>query len=285
VLQLVRGTPVWTPGQLRALRHGLWLGAAFSVAVGAAIVNGSRLGVDAHAYWAAWHRSSLYAVQPERVDAYLYSPAFAQAIWPLAQLPWGAFCTLWLAAVGASYLWLLAPLDPAWRIPLFVLCLPDVLAGNVWAFFALVLVFGFRYPALWAFAVLTKLTPVAGLVWFAARREWRNLAIAVGTAFAIIVASYAAAPGLWSDWTHFLVHSGHSADATGARLRPILHPPTALFLAVGTPISIGITVFAARRDRHWLVPFGMILATPFFTVNAFAMLTAIPRLRERYDRA
>ena len=39
---------------------------------------------------------------------------------------------------------------------------------------------GFRYPAAWSFLLLTKVTPGIGLVWFAVRREWRPLAIALG---------------------------------------------------------------------------------------------------------
>ncbi len=39
---------------------------------------------------------------------------------------------------------------------------------------------GFRYPATWAFVLLAKVTPGIGLLWFLVRREWRNLAIALG---------------------------------------------------------------------------------------------------------
>ena len=42
------------------------------------------------------------------------------------------------------------------------------------------IVLGFRWPFTWAFVLLTKVTPGVGLLWFAVRREWRSLAIALG---------------------------------------------------------------------------------------------------------
>ena len=269
----------WTPLRLRALRHGLWVGAALAMIVTAAVVTGSRVGVDAHAYWAAWQHKGLYAIQPEHVDAYEYSPAFAQGVWPLAQLPWPAFCVLWLAAVLAAYLWLLAPLELRWRLPLLVLCSPDIATGNVWSLFAIVLVLGLRWPALWAFPLLTKVTPVVGPVWFATRHEWRPLAIALGTTAGITAVSFAAAPHLWGDWVRYVLHPDRAASASTAQLLPLLHPPTALFVALAMPCSIVLTFVAAKRDRPWLLPIAMVAAMPFFTANAFAMLTAIPRLR------
>ncbi|HET8536168.1 MAG TPA: hypothetical protein VFL73_03210, partial [Solirubrobacteraceae bacterium] len=134
------GPVFWTPIRLRALRHGLWFGAVAALIIIASNLTGARFGVDAHAYWLTSHRDDLYAIAPRHLDAYQYSPAFAQAIWPLTLLPWPAFCALWLGAVAAAYLWLLAPLPLEWRLPLLLLCGIDVVAGNVWAFFALILV-------------------------------------------------------------------------------------------------------------------------------------------------
>src|SRR4051812_48958299 len=190
----------WTATRLRAVRHGLWIGAAFTLLIAATDIGGARFGFDAHAYWAAWRHDGLYTVAPQQLDAYLYSPAFAEAIWPLAKLPWAWFSIVWTGIITGTYLWLLAPLERRWRIPLLLLCSIDLVAGNVWSFFALVLVFGFRYPGAWAFPLLTKVTPVVGPVWFLVRREWRSLAIVALTTAAIALASIAIAPHLWSDW-------------------------------------------------------------------------------------
>jgi hypothetical protein len=275
---------VWTPLRLRALRHGLWVGAAFTLLLAVADLTSSRFGFDAHAYWAAWRHDGLYTAAPQQLDAYLYSPAFAQAIWPLAQLPWSVFCLAWTAGVVATYVWLLAPLEARWRIPLLALCILDMISGNVWAFFALVLVFGLRYPAAWAFPVLTKVTPIVGPVWFLARREWGSLALVIATMLGITAISFAIAPGLWIDWVRFLAHADDAGGPAATSLRSHFHPPTAALLAIELPVSIAITVFAARRNRPWMLPIAMLFAMPAFTANAFVMLAAIPRIREQQRR-
>jgi hypothetical protein len=161
---------------LRALRHGLWFTAALFALYAVGIILDSGVGLDAHAYWSAWRLGhALYTAAPEQRDAYLYSPAFAQVIWPLTLLPWPAFFMLWATLATSVYAWLLAPLGRAWAIPLVIICLPEVVFGNVWSFFALALVVGFRFSAAWAFPILLKLTPGIGLLWFAVRRQWRLL--------------------------------------------------------------------------------------------------------------
>ena len=68
------------------------------------------IGVDSHAYWmAARHPETWYTSAPGYRDAFLYSPAFAQALWPLGQLPWPAFQAVWIAAQVGVLAWLLAP--------------------------------------------------------------------------------------------------------------------------------------------------------------------------------
>ena len=55
------------------------------------------------------------------------------------------------------------------------------------AFIAAAIVIGFRWPAAWSLVLLTKITPGIGLLWFAVRREWRSLAIALGAVIMIVV--------------------------------------------------------------------------------------------------
>ena len=190
---------VWTPTRLRALRHGLWFAAFLYCIASLGWALSDLAGVDAHAYWSAW-RHGLYSAGPEQRDAYLYSPVFAQVLWPLTLLPWPAFYGLWAAAAVAAFAWLLAPLGLRWAIPLILICMPEIEAGNVWPFFALVLVLGFRFPAAWSFPVLLKVTPGVGVLWFAARREWRRAVVAIVVALGIAGVSFAFAPGLWAEW-------------------------------------------------------------------------------------
>jgi hypothetical protein len=272
----------WTPLRLRALRHGLWFTAALFALYGVGIILDSGVGLDAHAYWSAWrHGHTLYSAAPEQRDAYLYSPAFAQAIWPLTLLPWAAFVSLWAIMAAGVYAWLLAPLGRAWAIPLLIVCLPEVAFGNVWSFFALALVLGFRFSAAWAFPILLKLTPGIGLLWFAVRREWRSLGVAVLATACIAGLSFAIAPHLWIDWFRLLVHPEQFKNPSREVLRVMLHVPLSLHLLIGIPLSVAVTIHAARTDRRRLLPLAMMLAAPVWGLNAFALLTAIPRLRQQ----
>jgi hypothetical protein len=257
-------------------RHSLWLLGLIASLVAAISVAHVGLGVDAHAYWSAW-RHHLYSQPPESRDAYLYSPAFAQAIWPFTLLPWPVFCGLWTAVAAGIYVWLLAPLPLRWRVPALLACTLEVSAGNVWSLYALILVFGFRRPGLWAFPALTKVTPVLGPVWFAARREWAKLAVAVGVTAAAAAVSVALDPHLWADWTRFLLH----AHANWQGKKPLFAPTTWELLPVELPIALALTVYAARTDRRWLLPVAMLFASPVLTSNAAVMLAAVPRLRRQ----
>ncbi len=88
------------------------------------------------------------------------------------------------------------------RRALWVLAFPPVALelyyGNVNLLIAAAIALGFRYPAAWSFVLLTKVTPGVGLLWFAVRREWRQLAIALGVTAVIVAASVALDGRLWA---------------------------------------------------------------------------------------
>ena len=58
----------------------------------------------------------------------------------------------------------------------------EINAANINLALAVLMVLGFRWPALWAPALLTKPSMGVGLLWFAVRGEWRKFAVAVGVA-------------------------------------------------------------------------------------------------------
>jgi hypothetical protein len=95
------------------------------------------------------------------------APRFAQALWPLAVLPWPVFAAMWSALLGVVLVWLLASLGWGWALPLFLDALPELVSGNEFALLALAYVLGIRRPSAWALATLTKITPCLGPVWFA----------------------------------------------------------------------------------------------------------------------
>ena len=218
-------------------------------------------GADARAYWLSGHVHDLYGRAPGTWGAYLYTPAFAQAVRPLTLLPLAAFSVLWIGAEAAVFAWLLRPLGWQWGIPAFLLCAPELGWGNVYAFYALTLAVGLRRPAVWAIPLLTKLSPAIGIVWFIARREWRSLAVACGTGCAVALVSFAIAPADWSEWVSFLrAHSTATAE---------------LRVIVGAVVA----VIAARRDQRWLLVPAMILACPLINaLVAMSLFAAVPRM-------
>lgn len=227
-------------------------------------------GVDAHAYWAAW-RGEMYDNAPATRDAYLYSPAFAQAIWPLAQLPWPVFAAAWGLAAAATVIWLAAGAGRAWVVQLSLLGTFEVLTGNVNWVLALVAVLGLRHPGLWVIALLTKITPALGPIWFIARGEWRKLLQATAWTLVVIAVSLVLAPDLWHAWWEFLsVHSGSASSKVGSDFLPPL--------AVRLPIVVAFLVWGARTNRVWTLPVSMALVSPVSGIGQVVVLLAVPRL-------
>ena len=251
----------------------LWVGGAIYSSI--AILGWRHLlGFDAHAYWLAWHHQPMYGVSPNQQDAYLYSPAFAQVMWPLAQLPWPVFVAGWTLVGLALYIWLLRPLGWHLAAPLVLFCVPQAMVGNVWPLLAVVLAFGFRHPQLWAFALLTKVTAGVGLIWFAVRREWRDLARILLPTGLIVAVSAAISPGLWLDWLHVLAGDGTGGEPAGAYNIP---------LAYRLPVALALAIYAARRTRPAFLAAAMGIACPVFALSFllsnFTVFAALPRLR------
>lgn len=242
----------------------LWMVSALLAWKALGQVNADVLGIDAHAYWLTGHHSHIYEVAPGKLDAFLYSPAFAAAIWPLTHLTYHAFLALWIVVEIGTFAWLLAPLGWRWAVPLLVLCTPVLTQGQIVGFLCIAAVVGMSHPAAWAFPMLTKISSGVGLVWFAVRGEWAALGRAIGAVAAISAVSIVIAPRVWSDWVHFLLrHGGESGWVFYARMTS----------------AVLLTAYAARSNRAWLLAPAMWLASPVFVgIVGYSYLTAIPRL-------
>jgi hypothetical protein len=238
------------------------------------------LSVDGHAYWAAdpvhpYNFGGLYTQ-----DAYFYSPVFTQLLGPLHALPWPVFAGLWTLVLAAILTWL------GGRWSGYVLLIPfvaiELAMGNIHILMAGAIVAGFRWPAAWAFILLTKVTPGVGLFWFLVRHEWRSLAIALAVTAALAAASFAFAPTLWADWIAVLrtTQSNPVRPATPFDFIPL---PARIVIAAG------LVVWGARSDRRWIVPIAATLALPVVYLNGLAVLVAAPYLwtsdRERRQSA
>jgi glycosyl transferase family 87 len=227
--------------------------------------------LDMHTYWASGAGFSYAQSNPYVIGAYLYAPAFAQALYPLTLLPWPVFAAVWTAAIAVAYVWLVG----RWAFPLLLFTgavALELYLGQIDVFIAAAVVIGFRYPAVWAFPLLTKVAPGIGLLWFVVRREWRNLAIALAATVAIAAVSALFAPQLWHDWYDLLRRSITDRQTIeGAYL--------AIPVWFRLPFAIGIIAWGALTNRHWTVPIGILLAMPILWINVFTLLIAVVPLR------
>ncbi len=240
---------------------------------------------DAYIYWSYIRTPHLYLTELSTAPhGYLYSPAFVQAIWPLLQLPWVTFYGIWLALGMLSLVWLLRPFLTLVTLPwvfitfgVALLAIPrhSLSSMNVTMFMGIAVAAGFRWPWSWSLILLTKVTPGLGLLWFVVRREWRDLAIALGATAAISVVSFVIAPNWWFDWVTVLRNnSSYPEPAFAIHILPLI--PRLL-------IAAALIVVAARFDARWVMPIAVVIAMPYIADTSLIVLAAVPPLL-RHDR-
>ena len=245
-------------------------------------------GHDARAYWAAPLDDPYVPGSVGQESAYLYSPAFLALLSPLRALPWPLFLGLWTSVLLIALFWLARPLL---FLPLLLLALPEIWGGNITILLAAAIVLGFSRPFAWAFPLLTKVTPGVGVLWFAVRREWLNMGLAIAATVAVIAAVALFTPGLWAQWFQLLSSSTGSSTVPGSVPIPLI---------ARLPVAMAVIAFAAWRGERWLLPIGVLLAMPVIWWGSLALLTASVALKrddiearfdmlltdlgERYDR-
>ena len=257
-----------------------WVGIAVAVGAWALIVIFSdpwgRLwgtGQDARCYWQATLANPYLHSDWNDPIAYVYSPAFLQLVSPLTALPWQAFMAVWTALLVLAVRFLTGPRLLAAGL-LFPFAAMEVAGGNVSLLLAAAIVVGFRWPAAWSIVLLTKITPGIGLLWFAVRREWRSLAIALGVTAAIALVSFVVLPGQWRAWIDVVVQNALAGKSGTWASVPIP-------LWIRLPFAIALVVWGARTDRRWTVPVAAMLALPALWYGGLSMLLAvIPLLPE-----
>ena len=135
-------------------------------------------GVDARAYWGVDLAHPYTDSAVGELSNYLYSPAFAQLLAPFSALPFEVFFVLWTAVSVVILVWLVKPWP--WVVPMLLLPIVyELCVGNIHFLLAAAFVVVLRAPAVWAFPLLTKITPGVGIVWHVVRGQWRALAIAL----------------------------------------------------------------------------------------------------------
>lgn len=261
----------------RLLRDGFIVIAAAFVGLRLFQIQPWAESVDAYAYWTTRDGIPYGTEGTGVIGAYVYSPAFAQLVAPLAALPWPIFDALWTAINLAIYGWLVGRL----ALPL-LLFLPfsfEIISGNVHLMLAAMVVVGLRERGAWAwaFGAITKATPLVGLLWFVVRREWRALALAIAASAGVVAISFLLAPAAWQEWLAVLTRdAGRPLETTGWYLNVALLPRL-----VGAAI---IVIVGAWRGQAWTIPVAIVLAMPVVWLNSLAVLAAVIPLTERGRR-
>ena len=229
---------------------------------------------DARSYYGL-NLADLYTGRSDwnSIGAYPYSPAFAQLVYPLDLLPWAVFVAAWTAILIGAVYWLTGP-------DLFLLGLVvgamEIAGGNVTLLLAVAIVAGFKRPWTWAFVILTKITPGVALLWFALRREWRALVIALGATAVVLLVSFVILPGQWRAWVELLVANQGKGGTWAAIPIP---------LVVRAPIGVLLVIWGAPRNQRWTVPVCAMLALPALWYGSLSMLLAVIPLTTPDERA
>lgn len=236
----------------------LALGVLYALAQAAGIPPEAH---DAKAYWLADLAHPYLRSTVGGDYAYLYSPAFLQAIAPLKVLPWPVFSAAWTVLLVGALVWAAGP----WALPLLLIqpVISSIVMGNIEVLLGAAIVAGFSRSAAWLVVLLSKVTPGAGLTWFVWRGDWRRLFTAIGLALAAVAVSYALAPTAWADWLGVLQRN----QDVGFRLWTI---PGPLWLRVS--VGAALVLWGARTDSRWTVPVAAGLAMPVPYGTAFAIM-------------
>ncbi|MGZ6311851.1 MAG: glycosyltransferase family 87 protein [Candidatus Limnocylindrales bacterium] len=270
----VASPPLVTAG--RHLAESPWMHAtlrvvlvvlALAVVLAVFVIEGQKIasfGFDARSYW-GFPRADPYAgsASANGLGVFRYAPAFLPLLSLFSLLDWSSFSFLWFCLLAGTYFWLAGRW---WLLALaFAPIAYELYMGNVHLLLAAAIVLGFRYPATWAFVLLTKVTPGVGLLWFAVRREWGSLLVALGVTGAIVGAGLLLAPGTWQAWFASLAGT---AEATGPNHVPLPLPVRLAGAAL-------IVIWGARTDRRWTVVVAATLGLPTLWDHGWSMLIGV----------
>src|SRR4029079_5762365 len=221
--------------QARALRDGaivaglLFFGYLFLVVA----PRQQTVGFDALSYY-LYSIDNPYWLAHGTMGSFVYSPIAARLFQFDALLPFWQFLWLWRARLVGTVLWL-----GGRRRWLWILAFPPVALelyhGNVHLLIAAAIALGFRYPAAWVFAPVTQVTPRIGLLWFAGRREWRSLGIALGITAALVAVSLAFDFRLWQQWI--------ARDLIRSFATPPSQPQLAIPLLLRLPAAAALVIW------------------------------------------
>jgi hypothetical protein len=251
----------WTGRDLDrlALLSCVLLGLIFGVGQATGLVSTP---IDAAIYWATdpAHPYPLAWGSGGTTSAYIYPPPFALLIGLLHPVGWQVF----IVVFTTSTWWAFWYCTRAWAPVVLVVSLLAIpwtgggvlgylFLGNVQILMAAAVVASIRASPAWAAVpLLTKLTGIP-LVWYAARREWRQLGIAVTATGAVVLGTMLVAPGIWGDFVSFV--ATNRIEQSAVPLVPVAFP-------VRLALAVTLVAWGGMTDRRWTVPIGVGLAIP-----------------------
>ena len=240
--------------------------------------SAGTFGFDSFAYWSL-DLADPYARTAGALGAFTYSPVIARLFAPFGGLAFWQFLLLWDGLLVGTAVWLgrarSAPFlrsSPSRPWP------SSVHHGNVHLLIAAAIWLGFRYPQPGHLCLATKVTPGVGLVWFAVRREWRSLAIALGVTAVLVAVSLAIDGRLWELW----LRDSIGATAEGAAINQFSIPVP---LWIRVPAALVVVAWGGVTDRRWTVPVAATLALPVLWPSGFAVLAALWPIQREKRRA
>ncbi len=259
------------------MRHGLSVAGVLAAAYLLVFVapQVATFGYDAYAYWSA--DPSAYGTIPIGALGFFgYAPPLAQLATLFHAIPWWVFDFSVTCLLFGTLAWMARRWTLAWLA--FPPVLIELYHGNIHLLLAAAIVLGFRHPWTWSFVLLSKVTPGIGLLWFAIRREWRALGIALGVTGLIAAVSWFANPAAWSAWLGVLAQGAPSDCGTHCISIPLVER---------LPVAVAIVVAGALTNRRWTVPLAAMLALPVLWLAGLSMLVGVQAVwrMERRDQS
>lgn len=252
----------------RAIRDGLSIAGILVLII---TMRSGGPGFDFFAYWFV-DPADPYAIRNglgETFGVFHYTPPLAWLAGPLKLVSWPLAYWIWFAILLAVLVWLARDWALAWLA--FPPVASELYHGNIHLLIAAALVLSLRQPVAYLFLALSKVSPGVMALWWAARGEWRNFTLALGSAVVVVGIAFVLAPDAWSAWLTQVANVPTRAQ----NLVPIP-------LAIRLPVAAILVLVAARLDRPWILAPAVTLALPLLWAHGFAVLVAItPLLRIR----
>ena len=265
--RLIGGRPLETATVLRATRDALSIAGVLLLII---TMRSGGPGFDFFAYWAV-NPADPYAVH-EGFGAFHYTPPLVWFAAPLRLFSWPLAYWIYFAILMLVLVWLARDWALAWLA--FPPVASELYHGNIHLVIAAALVLSLRYPVAYLFLALSKVSPGVTALWYLARREWRNFAIAVGGAAMVAAVAFVIAPDLWFEWLRHL--SSYATQAQNLIAIPLL---------IRLPIAALLVFVAARTNRPWILAPAVVLSLPLLWVHGLAVLVAITPLVRMPRRA